>query len=628
VKPLGRAVPLGFAAALTAGARPAIAQPAQPPSPVPVAFSADQVRFDARSGGLAVTGHVHVDEPPFFFVSDALELRRVAIGVELRGRGTIGFCPCLGTPLAVSFTGATVAPPHDVIVRNPVLEVFGLPIAWLPIAWLRSAGRVGLLPPDVAWRGGDGFFAGGGVHLPWTQGDVVRGLDLRAGGYANGGAAVDVALRTPESASRVRWDRLRGNDGVTLESRGTVSIGGAASGSGAVWQLDALRGGRALAATTEIEAASRGVDRAQATAAWRFDGWTLASGVRDVAVRGGLPLELGVGGPFVALRRAESIGDVGSYDASLLAGETGGGGLGATTFARADGNALVGARLGIVGASFAVRGVADVSRSPLDPGPAWGAAAQARAVLALPLEGAYASGDDADPWIHRTEPRLELAALASRLAADAALPAGPGMAVAGGAGRAWVAAVGWSNALGRWGTHAAGEVDVSGGIVGTASHVVPALRARAAAGGEWLALRGNFARLFGDAERGGALLASIRIGPADGAGVGAHVAERDGLDPLLARALVDPSLEPSGAFLDAPGWTGGAHVGVPLGSRVTVRGGAEADLTARELLAVGGSIDVHDPCGCVALRANASERVGRPGVDVWLSVTLHGSIAR
>src|SRR5207237_4947051 len=136
-------------ATVTAMTPAARAQPAESATPVPVAFRADEVRFDARSGGLAVAGHVHVDEPPFFVVGDALELRRVPIGVELRGSGTVGFCPCLGTPLAISFTGATVAPPHDVIVRNPVLRVFGIPVAWLPIAWLRSAGRLGLLPPDV-----------------------------------------------------------------------------------------------------------------------------------------------------------------------------------------------------------------------------------------------------------------------------------------------------------------------------------------------------------------------------------------------------------------------------------------------------------------------------------------------
>jgi hypothetical protein len=61
---------------------------------------------------------------------------------------------------------------------------------------------------------------------------------------------------------------------------------------------------------------------------------------------------------------------------------------------------------------------------------------------------------------------------------------------------------------------------------------------------------------------------------------------------------------------------------------VTLRGGGEVDLAARELLAAGGALDVHDPCGCVAVSANASERIGRPGVDVWLTVTLNGPIDR
>jgi hypothetical protein len=139
------------------------------------------VRFDGRTRALVVSGRVRVDQPPFFFTGDSLELRRVPIGVELRGHGAVGLCPCLGTPLAVRFSQATVAPPHDVFLQNPVLEVFGVPIAWLPIFWLRSPGRVGLLPPEVAWRGGDGLFAGGGVHLPWVQGDMQRGLDSRFG---------------------------------------------------------------------------------------------------------------------------------------------------------------------------------------------------------------------------------------------------------------------------------------------------------------------------------------------------------------------------------------------------------------------------------------------------------------
>ncbi|HEX4628360.1 MAG TPA: hypothetical protein VH137_06165, partial [Gemmatimonadales bacterium] len=277
------------AAQTTAGA-------AETSAPNPVSFGADDVRLDAHSRALDASGNVHVDEPPFHLTSEALTLRRVPIGAELEGDGKLAFCPCLGAPLAVRFTGATVAPPHDIILRNPVLEVFGVPLAWAPVFWLRSPGRPGLLPPDLAWRGADGFFAGGGVHVPWRPGDAVHGLDLHAGGYLEGGAAVEATLRTSATATRVLWDRLHGSDGVAIGARGAT-----ASGSGeapvdesVAWQVDALRGARAVQATTGVDAAARPFDRAEAQAAWRPAGFLLSTGVRTVALRGGDVLDLGV----------------------------------------------------------------------------------------------------------------------------------------------------------------------------------------------------------------------------------------------------------------------------------------------------------------------------------------------
>jgi len=211
-------------AVLLATARRAEAQSAPDPTSLPVGFSADELGLDTRTQALDASGHVRVDEPPFHLTSDSLQLRRVPIGVELDGEGKLAFCPCLGAPLAVRFRGATVAPPHDVILRDPVLEVFGVPVAWAPAFWLRSPGRFGLLPPDLAWRGADGFFAGGGVHVPWTSGDVARGLDLRAGGYVDGGAAVDGVLRTTSTETHLRWDDLEGHAGVAIGAHGATAI--------------------------------------------------------------------------------------------------------------------------------------------------------------------------------------------------------------------------------------------------------------------------------------------------------------------------------------------------------------------------------------------------------------------
>lgn len=578
------------------------------PAPaMPVDFGADAVRFEQHSQAIDATGNVHVDSRPFHLTSDALRLRRTAVGVDLEGQGRLAFCPCLGTPLAVRFDGATVAPPHDVVLHSAVLEVFGVPVAWAPAAWFRSSGRFGALAPEVAWRGDDGLFAGGGVHVPWTRGDVARGVDLRAGGYVDGGAAVQIGARTLASTTRVTWDRLRGDDGLAVDARGATET--------IAWDVDAMRGGRAVRATTDVDAAARQYDRASARAAWRAQGWTFASGVRTVMLRGGDALDLGAGGPVVTARRAEAIARAGAYDATVEAGSVSGAGLGAATFVRAEGGTLLAARVGAVGASLALRGVGDLaddgSRSGFD------GAVQARAGLSMPLVRAFDSASGADPWVHRAEPRVEVAARAARTSDVVVVPSARGAAVAPGGG-AWIAAAGWSNALGRWASRAAAQLDASGGAVGDASHVTPALRARTAVSSGWMGLSAEFARIVA----GGALFARARLGPALGPSLSAHVAERDGIDPAVARVLVDAPLEPASGFLSSSGWTGGARVAVPLGARLTARAGADTDLDTRTLVAALGALELHDPCDCVVVRASAAHRIGRGGLDAWLAVEL------
>jgi len=614
---------------LAASARSSRAQSPGPDETIPVAFGADEVRFDPGSQSIDAAGHVRVDEPPFHFTSRELRLRRVPIGVVLEGQGRLAFCPCLGTPLAVHFSGATLAPPYDVILRNPVLEVFGIPVAWLPIGWLRSPGRIGLLPPDLEWRGIDGFFAGGGVHVPWSPGDRMNGLDVRAGGYVEGGVVGDVNLRTATTMTHVRWDRLHGSDGVTIRSRGAVpDDDDHTSGPTVAWDVDALRGARAVAAVTDVATAAQPFDRAQAQAEWRSMGWMLASGVRAVAVRATPGVQF-AGGPVVAARRADALATVGTYDLAIEGGQVGFAAAPATvpgslenrpvSFARGEAGLLLGTRVGPAAASLALRTFGDLA----DNGTAHGAegAAQTRITIALPLARGYASEVRSDPWVHRTEPRVEIAAMATHSSDIWVEPAGRGMPIPN--GRAWVAEAGWSNAVGRWGSRAAAEIDVAAGAVGHDARAVEAVRARATIGGPSFALRAEMARtLARAADVGGAVAGALRIGSEAGMHIVANVAGRDGLDPILARALTDPSLEPSNGFLDAPAWTGGARVGVPLGSRVTARAGADVDLEADKLVAASGALEMHDPCNCVVLRATGAHRIGRPGIDVWISVDL------
>jgi hypothetical protein len=581
-----------------------------------VAFGADEVRFDARAQALEIVGHVHVDEPPFHLTGEAMRLRRVAIGAQLDGAGKLSFCPCLSTPLAVRFQGATVAPPDDLILRQPVLEVFGVPVAWAPVFWLRSAGRFGVLAPDIEWRGADGLLLGEGIHVPWVKGDTKRGLDLRAAGYVEGGAAVDATLQTTLTVTRVQWDELRGDDGILVAAHGATSP--APEAPDVAWSVDALRGGRAVRATTDVDAAARPFDAADADAAWRSGGWTFAAGFRDAALRGGDLSDLGAGGPVVVARTSEALARAGSYDATLEGGAVSEATVGTTTFARGEGGMSLASRLGSVGATVAARGLAELAddgtRSGLD------GAAQARASLGLPLARGFGSTDPDDPWVHRTEPRIEAAALVTRVDDVIVIPSGRGMTAP--EGGAWVLAADWDNALGRWGARDSAELDASAGVVGDGGQVLPAVRARAAASATWVGLRADFARVLGSDDAGGAFVARARIGPTAGPHVAVHVAERDGIDPVVARTLVDAPLEPASGFLATPGWTGGARVAVPIGPRITTRAGADVDLGASQLVAALGALELHDPCGCVVVRATAAHRIGRDGVDVWLTVDL------
>ena len=121
---------------------------------------------------------------------------------------------------------------------------------------------------------------------------------------------------------------------------------------------------------------------------------------------------------------------------------------------------------------------------------------------------------------------------------------------------------------------------------------------------------------------GHAISARARVGSARSPSVAILVAGRDGVDPVVARVLTDAPLASSSGFLATSGWTSGGRVTLPVSPVVTLRGGLDGDLTAQRLVAARGSVELHDRCGCLAMRLSAAERIGREGVDVWLSLDL------
>jgi hypothetical protein len=624
---------------IVASARGATAEDA------PVRVSAERIELDAQTQELVLRGDVELDSGPFHLTSEELRLSRSGRGVVVEGTGRIAFCPCLAQPLAVAFKGATIAPPGDLFVDQPTLEVFHVPVMWLPFFWLRSPGRVGLLAPDIAYRGQDGMFLGEGVHLPWRPGDTQSGLDLRAGVYLKGGVATEATLKTPDTVTTFRWDHLEDAtttatpdavDGFAADSRGALGSGAGLGKPSLAWDVDALRGTRGVVSTTDVDAASRVFDREAAEVSLQGGGWTVATALRMTTLRGSAIGDFGAAGPVASARRDGTVGDVGAYDARVEAGALTGDALATTSYGRAGAGVLLASHAGPFRAIWSLRGAGDIAAS--GPSSGFDGAAQARLELALPLARTFESSEPNDPWRHRVEPVVEAVALGTslqNLVIDSPTPDSL-------SGVAWIADGGVATALGRWATREGIELRASAGAAGSdAQNAVAVVRYRAAASFPWLGLGAEGAHVLGGqalvvvdgapaasvpgaslSQEGYAVTGRLRLGPLSSLHLGVSVAGREGVDPVLARALTDAPLPATMGFLAASGWTGGTRLSVPLTAYLTARGGADADLTAKTLLAARGALEFHDRCGCVVITANGAERIGRPGVDVWLTVGL------
>jgi hypothetical protein len=613
---------------------------------------AEEVSFDARLRTLELAGNVRVDAPPFHLRSQRIRLTRTRYGIEIDGKGSLAFCPCLGTPLKIDFDEAIVAPPGDLILKNPTLRFYDVPILPLPYFWLRSDEKAGVLPPEIAYRGQDGVFVGGGVHLPWKYHGEKSALDLRGGAYLVRGFVADVRLRTASSTTKVRYDRLPGGAGVTpgdpsrddgllIDARGAIAGGEL----GVSWDADVLRGARGVASTTELDAAARPWDRLAAEGALRGGPFVVSTAMRAVARRGGGLTDIEAAGPITTVRASGAAGTGVTYDVTLEGGSLRLAGPAATfvaapapagtrsspdalSFARAEAGARAATTLGAIEASLALRGAANVAALGRQSGD--DRAGSARARLAVPLARRFErlpSEAGSDPWIHVVEPYAEVAVLHAR--GDGLFGASPARGASAVDGTAPLAQAGLVTTLGRWGAREAFELAVAGGGAGgeraVASGVRPLARARVAATLSWLGASADVSHVFDDPsaiDRAGGFagVGRLRLGLRDGIRLLTNVAARDGIDPVLARALVDAPLEPAAGFLAQTGTTGGAGIVVPWSRVLTTSLGADGDASRRELVAARAGIEVRDRCGCLTLRVTGAQRLGREGVDVWLAL--------
>jgi hypothetical protein len=203
-----------------------------------------------------------------------------------------------------------------------------------------------------------------------------------------------------------------------------------------------------------------------------------------------------------------------------------------------------------------------------------------------------------------------------------------GRPVALGAGARGVASAGIRTALGRLFGHAGGSIEVDAGRIARLessgftdvgpvfAHARTAWTSRFVGwGGEGAAhLKGPRARL---------LIGKARLGEQDGWHLVARAAGRVGIEPLDARVLGATQAEaPSGGWLAAEGWSGGAEVAAKLSRSVGATVSAEEDLTHKTLLGVHGSVGYAHPCRCISIDGFVARRLGRDGVDVWISIDL------
>lgn len=601
---------------------------------------ADDVAIDTNTRELALHGHVEVGAAPFHLRADALRLRRTPRGVAVEGEGTLAFCPCLGTPLTLSFHDALVAPPSDLILRSPRLEIYGVPVAWLPYVWLRAPDRPGLLPPTLAYRGGDGVFLGSGVHLPWTRSDREHGLDLSLGGYFVGGAAVAADLRTERTRTVARFDALRAR-GLSVDARGSQG-----DRIGAAWDVTTMRGARALAATIPLDEAALPLDRARGEATLRDGPVTLSSAVLAVAPRGSEGVTGLVGGPMARVFAGGALSRHTTADGSVEGGGAGAGGENAISWSAASLGAHAHHAAGPIGLSGDARGDAAVIGGG-DLG-ARGVVARGALRAGLPLARAFPSADPSDPWRHRLEPHAGVAYSGGAVSASLPYAYEPTASAAvmfprfvaasppdGASGyrQVIVPELGVASALGRFAARDGVEADLRAGVaLGDAGGTVA--RARVAATGDLFgaSLEGGAQLAWADRTRGAssegvAGTARARLGHVDGLRLEGHVGGRSAIDPVLAR-LLGPERTPPLAMFAAPGASVGAGVVAPLGARVTARGGADVDLSTGLLVGTRGSVALRDACGCVTLQLFGSERLGRDGVDVWLALDLGDPSAR
>jgi hypothetical protein len=569
-----------------------------------VDFSARHLEVDAELGELSLSGDVVVTVGRYRLGGDRVRLQRGPRGITVQGGGDIAFCACEAPPVTLGYSSVTLAPPSDVIIEHAVLRAGGVPLFWSPYLWLRSPDRAALIFPSAEWRGDDGLLLGSGFHLPFAANQgrpSARALDVGAFGYLEGGVRIDARLFTPQSTSFVRWDHLRGS-ALSVDAHAALS-----GESGAVWayDVDASRGPRGRASLTSLEAAARRYDQARLGVG--SSGASLfAVGVQAASARGdGLVAPLSLG-PLAQVATGGAWGKASSYGLDMAAASWLPAGerrtLGAETRAIERGTLESSLLLGP--ALLRVGGFEQAEWLAL-PGQGLGSfRAGAGAKASLPLLRRFTS------LSHVVEPAIT--GRVERHYGD------------GEASNFLVTSGGIDTTLGGGPRGGAVSARLALGVAGEPSEELEPVT-EATLGGDTRLFGLRLSGVADPRDRAAEATARLRLGARSGTTLTGFAEARTdaaaALAPGLAGGDVLPSFQEASRY-DRAGLTTGGELAVRPWSALLLGGGADVDAWAKELLGVHAFARYRHDCGCFAVAAFGSSRVGRGGLDAGLSLDL------
>ena len=581
------------------------------PEPAFVEFQADEATIDPATQTLSLDGHVTATCGRASLEADRLRLRASEGGASIWGPAELSLCPCAQAPVRIAFERARVEARGDVIVSKPRLRIGDTTVLALPALWLRSADQAGVLPPRLAWRGDGGLLLGSGVHVPWKESDEAPAwMDLYVSGYSRGGFEVEPSVFTQSSSSRIRFDRTEG-DLVRVVSTGTSQ---AAGGGGMAWSADLSRGSRARSGLIAIDEAAQRFDAIAARVDLRsFPGALIGVGFEGLGSRGDGSLGWG---PVLSADGGGELGNVGVWSiggSSRVFSEPQHEAeqLSSAHVALAVNDWIGPISLGLEGAATAAGWVRrETTRSDL--------AAWTNLRLGIPLSRTFSSG-----LVHRVEPALSATLLRARSDGNAASAVGRPSALS--EGTRWVGSAGAATVLGRAGAARGVSIDVEGGGIGGPGAAPPSalLRGEMVASVRWFSLRWRGAAVLDRDETGAVVFGRAQLGGARTAMLVGDIATRTRVDPAAARALnPSESIWLGADGLEREGTSMMLAAGIPLVGSVRAEAVGHWDIGAERALSTGGGLAYEHPCGCLSARSWLGRRVGREGVDAWLTLDL------